>query len=790
MRWTDLLERARPLAPHGRDPQRLANLVLAAQIAALQGRTSFRQRRFRDRPDGLWLADAVQRLALQPLHLAEGSVRQWDALATSARPLAAALHLASGRAGGMDGWIEAFQGVDAARKSRGAYATPRSLAAPMAQLLLRGGPAPQRAVDPSAGAGSLLIAVLDQLRRATSNPGELRQHTYRLHGVELDAVARELCCLLIWLASYGSGARLGAIARRVQVGNAITADWWKQDPYDALIMNPPWDSLRDTAGQSAQDPQSDTGGKAAQGAGAQGASARDAGAQGASARDAGAQGASARDAGAQGASARGASARDAAQDTGELQREATVARLTREAAGARDLPPLFTAQGRGDRNLYKAFAELAPHLLQAGGRLVALLPGAWSSDLGTRRLRTRYLQQLNIEQWTSFENLRGWFPIDSRYKFGIVVATRDAGGTQALRTRGFAAAAEDLERKHVVVQTSALRQIGGAAAIIPDLTCKADWTLLQRARRHGTPLFDPKGALGRVSYRREVDLTEDRKRGLFQRFEHLQATPCGAGRWRTPEGREMVPLLEGRMVGAYDFHQKTWVAGAGRTAAWTYANGHRLQDCRPQFLIEPDEDERLHRIAVCDVTSATNTRTVLATWVPPRWRCGNTAPVLAFESERQSLAALAVLNSMVFDWFARRLIAGLHLNRFYLEALSWPALNEARVDELATAGSALVRLSPRFRDFRRSAIKTAPARLDYLDAHVLIERTVAVGYHLSASDLSRIFAASTADRRGFWRHFGSDPHARPIAQATLEGTRRSRRPARPAAGVPLPAHSV
>src|SRR5205823_2901695 len=122
----------------------------------------------------------------------------------------------------------------------------------------------------------------------------------------------------------------------------------------------------------------------------------------------------------------------------ELERDTTVSRLLETRRGAEGLPPLYSAQGRGDRNLYKAFVELAPHLLGKRGQLVALIPGAWSSDLGTAPLRRMYLDHMAVEQWTSFENLRGYSPIDSRYKFGVLNAARGTGKTSNFVTRGFA----------------------------------------------------------------------------------------------------------------------------------------------------------------------------------------------------------------------------------------------------------------------------------------------------------------------------------------------------------------
>jgi hypothetical protein len=702
--WSRLVERCRDVAD-GREAIRVANLTIAAQAGALGGLVGRRRRL-----DGLELAACIEGLAVEPLAATCGSdAAVWRAVSDQAAAFAASLQ----RPGGMDMWVALFQGADPARKSRGAYATPRTLAEPMARLLLEGHALPRRILDPAAGAGGLLIAVLRRLLPSAGSRREVRGHVLRLHGVELDPTARELASLMIWLVAGERTMTPDRIATQVVVDNAITRDWSGGDPFDALIMNPPWDSLRD---------------------------------QGAVARD----------------------RRDPA-------REETFRRLLRAQAGDPGLPPLYSCQGSGDRNLYKAFTELVPHLIVQGGRIAALLPGAWSSDLGTAPLRKLYLSHMKLDRWTSFENRRGYFPIDGRYKFGILTGERSPAGTGSFQIRAFAADADEVHRRHTRLRREDLRAVGGMAESIPDLTSSAERRLMIRYRRSGVEFFAPEGPFRHVSYRREVDLTEDRKRGAFDRTDRLAGVPRGDGRWVVRGRDALVPLVEGRMVGHYDFYAKSWVEGSGRTARWSWSNGHRLGECRPQYLIAPREGDGA-RIAICDVTSATNTRTVFASWVPPTWPCGNTAPVLQFAREREALAALAVLNSMVFDWFARRIVAGLHLNRFYLDAMAWPKLEGSEIDRLAGVGALLTRLSPRYGDLSGPKLRTQVPKMSYLEAHVLVERTVAKGYGLSAADLDVLFSPSLSDRRGLWRHFAADPHASAIAQAARELPRASKGP--------------
>jgi hypothetical protein len=694
--WSRLVERCREVAD-GREALRLANLAIAAQAGARRGLLG-RGRTL----DRFGLLDAIEAVAVEPLIALDAADRLvWQPLAVEAAEFAGCLQELEH----MDRWIGLVQSADPARKSRGAYATPQGLARPMARLLIGNDPPPPRILDPAAGAGGLLIAVLRELIGSATGKREIRRHVARLHGVELDPVARELGCLAIWLAADEPHITPSLVSERVVGGNAITRDWWSDELYDALIMNPPWDSLRERA-----------------------------------------------------ADGRGSEGED---------REVTLRRLLFEEVGDPELPLLYSAQGRGDRNLYKAFTELAPHLVRRGGRITALLPGAWSSDLGTAALRRLYLSHLKIERWTSFENRRGYFPIDGRYKFGILRGERNPEGTKAFQVRAFAADANEVHKRHTRLYRADLRLVGGVAESIPDVTSARERRLMVQYRRRGAEFFSPCGPFGSVTYRREVDLTEDRKRRGFYRLDELEAAAQGDGQWRSAGGGPLVPLVEGRMVSQYDFFAKSWVQGSGRTAKWSWSNGHRLRECRPQYLIEPKSDVEA-RIAICDVTSATNTRTMLATWVPPTWRCGNTAPVLVFASEREALAALVVLNSMVFDWFARRVVAGLHLNRFYLDAMAWPSIDSAEMDTLARAGALLTSFSPRYRDLRGARVSVSSLDVGYVDAHTFVELTVAKGYGLSDSDLKDVFSPSLTDRRGLWRHFASDLHATAIAQATRQ----------------------
>jgi hypothetical protein len=657
--------------------------------------------------DGHSVEQRMREISLFPFPRLSKSGRKWDAFADVLKSVSGKAFTARD----FDLWVEAWQAADPGRKSRGAYATPSVFANELAYATLSpylGIRRVIRVVDPSAGAGALLLAAFRVL--SAGKTGASRRKILRgLHGVELDPISRELCCLMLWLESGAQREDLDIIATNIQLGESLGRDWWRngEAPYDALIMNPPWESLRHAIEESA--PHS-------------------------------------------------------------ASRAATIKRLTEEKDGAAGLPPLFTAQGTGDRNLFKAFMELAPHLLKEGGRYGALVPSAFASDLGMAVLRDRYFKQLKIETWTGFENLRKHFLIDARYKFGLLVGARSVEGTRSFRVKSFAADPEEVRSKHAVVTVDELWSIGGPSRMIPELQDQQEKDILVRALASGSSFFMD-GSFGKVVYKREVDLTMGLTKGQFGRLEDCGPLNASAdGTFSTPKQAKYVPVMEGRMVGQYDVFQKSWIGGKGRTAQWRSNGPMALGESRPQYVSKPRPEGGLPRIAICDVTSATNNRTVHATWVPSTWWCGNTAPVLEFQTELHALAALGVLNSMVFDWLTRRVVGGLHLNKFYLEALAWPHFEKADLLTVAEAAAALCKRNKRFAAaggdsfLARAGVKSGS---HVRDAAVRIEIATARGFGLNANMLTRMFNPSTMDRRGFWRYFASDHDATSVAEKAL-----------------------
>ena len=154
------------------------------------------------------------------------------------------------------------------------------------------------------------------------------------------------------------------------------------------------------------------------------------------------------------------------------------------------------------------------------------------------------------------------------------------------------------------------------------------------------------------------------------------------------------------------------------------------------------------RVAFRDVTNATNSRTVLACLVPPRLFLTNKAPYLAFldGDETAQAACLGVMNSLPFDWQARRYVE-INLNFFILEALTVPDLEDEDYAEIARAAARLSAIDSRFATFA-AAVGVEQGRLLADERRRLkaeIDARVARAWKLTEADLETMFADFSAD---------------------------------------------
>jgi len=125
-----------------------------------------------------------------------------------------------------------------AKKRRGSFYTPPALARKLCEAAF-GSRKPERVLDPSCGAGAILVGAL-----AFVSPEAL-------HGVDIDPAAVWIARITLAIESKTlDPSSLDRWCARVRVGDALAPETFAAEaPFDAVIGNPPWVSY---AGRSAE----------------------------------------------------------------------------------------------------------------------------------------------------------------------------------------------------------------------------------------------------------------------------------------------------------------------------------------------------------------------------------------------------------------------------------------------------------------------------------------------------------------------------------------------------------
>ncbi len=435
----------------------------------------------------------------------------------------------------------------------------------------------------------------------------------------------------------------------------------------------------------------------------------------------------------------------------------------------------FAHQGSADLNSYKLFLEVAHHLLTSQGRLGFIVPSGLYTDSGTQALRQLFLDRSTWEWLFGFENRKKIFDIDGRFKFAPTIV--DCRKTDSpLRAAFMVHDLEAWERSDPPVfdyDRVLIPLFSPTSKSLPEVRTQRDLDICRTIYEHSIRIGD--NAPGwEITYAREFDMTNDAKAGRFSPLEKWTAKgyePDVLGRWIGPQGEVALPLYEGRMIGQFDFSQKGWVSGKGRTAIWR-AIPFDAKSVEPQFLMEAltflaaEGVNPGAKVGFMDVTSATNSRTFIACALIAS-PCGNKVPTLTVRAGGlfKHLMLSAICNSLAFDFCTRTRLGGITLNWFIVEELPLPStIPTPHADRLALAAGALTLVHRRFapdwlilkRRFpflskQEWKLWWAVTEADRLRLRVESEAVCADLYGLQPDDLDWIVRDEPNDPKGFWR---------------------------------------
>lgn len=325
------------------------------------------------------------------------------------------------------------------------------------------------------------------------------------------------------------------------------------------------------------------------------------------------------------------------------------------------------------------------------GRVKAIAfisPASILSDLGASGIRRQLLEQNLWRSLSVFVNRDRAFAIhpDFRYCLSIFAPpherhTKIDYGTELGALSGLRTFDREQSRNLPQFSPEDIFTVGGKHLLMPRLEGEDSLSRLQSLARSNNVCSDV------FDIGREFDLTLDRS--LF--FEM--------------PGQDLLPLIEGRMLGPFSYNAAAYVRGQGRSALWLDSKeGTRGGAVCPQYFLPGRDFERRkhnkdaggysYKIGVKSISGAANKRTVTAA-VLDDLPCANSVTVLRPRDKTNSLSSAllycAIFNSDCFNEQIRSYLQGNNLNYFLLsgaympdrESLEWQDKNVLRLVQLS-----------------------------------------------------------------------------------------------------------
>ena len=351
----------------------------------------------------------------------------------------------------------------------------------------------------------------------------------------------------------------------------------------------------------------------------------------------------------------------------------------------------------GDVNIYSLFVERALRLVRYDGIVGLLTPSGIAADKGAseffRGISTtgRLAALLDFENRRTTLDLDPFFPdVDSRFKFCAFVAGGPARTFEHADCAFFKQDAGVAEAEAFPLAPTDFAAVNPNTGTAPVFRSRRDAEITLGIYRRLPVLVDRRGeqpvSVWPVRYLRMFDMTNDSdKFRTAKELEKLGAYRVAGQRWERGDQR-WLPLYEGKMVQAYDHRAASVVVNSrnlNRPAQPCPASDAEHSDIgwspAPQFWVDerelPIQVNAPALLALKDITSPTNARTVIAAFIP-RAGFSNKLPILVDEpAEREARCSecapliLANLNALALDFVARQKVHGTTLNLFIIEQL-------------------------------------------------------------------------------------------------------------------------
>lgn len=548
-----------------------------------------------------------------------------------------------------------------------------------------------KVVDPACGSGAFLIAAYEVFEsayelllhrlRCQGRPKEAAEVerdypdwilTDNLFGVDVSAEAVEITQLALWIRSARKGKTLADLSANIVCGNSLVADgnvheramdWREIFPavfqtaggFDCVIGNPPWEKISlkkreffalvpEVLGESnAEEARRKI---------------------------------------------------EAMQNTDPqlAERWRTTTDTAAQTLAYVRTSGLFPLGGRGDVNTYTLFAELSRQIVAPDGLIGLLVPSGIATDDTTRHLFSDLMEKRSLAALYDFENKEGAFTdVHRSFKFSVLLMTGSDRQIEATDFVFFARNLDDLKPhdRRIVLSAHDLKLLNPNTRTCPVFRTSSDCALTKRIYRNVPVLVDRGRKAGGNPWvaRLTTMFHQSADAAAFISANKLrqEGAKLEGNRWRI--GRKLyLPCYEAKMVQPYDHRaahardEKTNWLRRGQTDEVTLVEHQNSEFVvLPRWWVEESQVTRLFgntmppaMLSFRKVTSPTNTRTMLAAFIPLVGLIDSQQLIL-FENDapgwRERCCLLANLNSYVYDYVTRQKIGGVNLNFFIVEQI-------------------------------------------------------------------------------------------------------------------------
>ena len=400
----------------------------------------------------------------------------------------------------------------------------------------------------------------------------------------------------------------------------------------------------------------------------------------------------------------------------------------------------YLSQGTGDPDLYKLFCERYSYLARAGGHIGVVLPGGVLVNYGSAKFREWLFSHNTVFRLDTVRNTRRWaFPIHTQFSIVLVAAKRDAAQSDFdIRTTGPSTSLDEFVTQTVGGGVSVPKSILTSRYEIPSLLSGQHADLLTKMQS-GPPFSDLKYPRTQTSKK-----TSERLSRLIPVAEIHETNDRDIFRYSTGTA-----VWKGRSFHPYDPHGQdpAGYADWDEVLSWLHQRRKRSRTLKYMFSSDDLNNPLSHpvnhaRIAFHDVTNSVDYDTVVAALVPPRTPLTNKAPYIAFAGfgVLHQGYVLGILNSLPFDWQARRYVK-LNLSFYILNMLCFPRWEDTPWQEIGILAARLSCVDQRYSEFAvQAGVKFGQMSDALRESHrAEIDALVARAYGMTGDELRFIF---------------------------------------------------